>query len=1147
MSVPPTDSAFIGDSAMGKLVRAKDWSRTPLGPIVSWPPSLRTAVSLVLNSNFPISLAWGPHHIQIYNDGYWPICGDKHPTAIGQDFSECWASAFPVIGEAFRSALAGTAAFLEDQRMFLDRLGYLEETFFTFSFSPIRDERGVVVGLFHPVNETTSKMLGQRRTRALRDLTAIGLEVHSVDEALRRTTQVLTEATLDVPFALCYRIDADQRSARLVAQAGLNPGGNASPLLVDLTDEDPGWPLTQVAASGTASTVNDLRTRFPGLVVGPYPEPLASACILPIAPPGHEHPLGLMIIGVSTRLPMNEAYADYHELLASTVGNVVASALAAEAERQRVAALAEIDRAKTAFFTNISHEFRTPLTLMLAPLEDELAERTAPLPEARRARLEAAHRNSLRLLKLVNSLLDFSRIEAGRAKASYQATDLAAYTAELASTFRSALEKARLTLTVDCPTLPEPVFVDREMWEKVVLNLLSNAFKHTFTGGIRIALRWRGAQVDLDVTDSGIGISAADLPGLFERFRQVKGAHSRTHEGTGIGLSLVQELAKMHGGTVRVTSELGKGSTFTVTLKTGRSHLRDEEIATPSALQLSTAHVASYVEEALQWLPFAPAPAVATAASAERERIVWADDNADMRDYVQRLLSAYYDVTAVSNGTEALSAALSAPPDLVLTDIMMPGLDGYGVLHALRADERTRLIPVILLSARAGEETVADGTDMGADDYLVKPFATRELLTRVRTHIGLAKLRREWTATQARTAALEREAAEGRERLATTHESRRALLGILEDQQRAEAAQRVSEETLLRTLDAAHIGHWNLNLVTHAASRSLQHDQIFGYSKLLADWTYEKFLSHVHPEDRARVDQLFQAGVATKTQWDFECRITRHDGELRWIWAHGSIFTNAAGESERMLGMVTDITERKQAERQLKEHTGRLEQLSRQLLVAQETERRHIARELHDEVGQLLTVVKLDLQTVLRQQQPQTLNTSVREGMESIDRVISRVRDLSLDLRPSMLDDFGLVPALRWLVQRQAKHLGANIDLDLPVDPPRLPTEVETACFRIVQEALTNVLRHAQAKTIQVAMHLHAHNLEITIKDDGKGFDLIASRSAENPGTGFGMLGMRERAELAGGEFDMIATPGQGCCVIARFPLPAVVDPTRKT
>jgi hypothetical protein len=163
LSIPTESSWLVGGGEMGKYLREKDWSDSPLGAIADWPVSLRTTVSLVLNSNFPISLAWGAKHTQIYNDGYWPICGDKHPDAMGQDFSECWASAFPVIGDAFYRALSGETAFLEDQRMFLDRLGYLEETFFTFSFSPIRDETGKVAGLFHPVTETTSKMVGQRR------------------------------------------------------------------------------------------------------------------------------------------------------------------------------------------------------------------------------------------------------------------------------------------------------------------------------------------------------------------------------------------------------------------------------------------------------------------------------------------------------------------------------------------------------------------------------------------------------------------------------------------------------------------------------------------------------------------------------------------------------------------------------------------------------------------------------------------------------------------------------------------------------------------------------------------------------------------------------------------------------------------------
>jgi signal transduction histidine kinase len=455
---------------------------------------------------------------------------------------------------------------------------------------------------------------------------------------------------------------------------------------------------------------------------------------------------------------LNETYRAFFDLLAAAITTQVANARAYEEERKRAEALAEIDRAKTAFFSNVSHEFRTPLTLMLGPLEDELAERASPLPPARRERLETAHRNSLRLLKLVNTLLDFSRIEAGRTQASYEPTDLAAYTAELASVFRSAVEKAGLTLIVDCPPLPEPVYVDREMWEKIVLNLLSNAFKHTFEGTITIRLLWLGDYAELAVADTGVGIPKTELPRLFERFHRVKGAKSRTHEGTGIGLALVQELVSLHGGVVSIESEEGKGSTFRVTVKTGTAHIPSDRLGAARALVSTAARATAYVEEALHWLPNAtrdpPPTGLADVASLptgalptsgdRRSRIIWADDNADMRDYVRRLLADRYDVLAVPDGLTALAAAQEQHPDLVLSDVMMPGLDGFGLLRALRADTRTRTLPVILLSARAGEDAAIEGLDAGADDYLAKPFSAQELLARVRTHLELARVRREW-------------------------------------------------------------------------------------------------------------------------------------------------------------------------------------------------------------------------------------------------------------------------------------------------------------------------------------------------------------------------------------------------------------------
>lgn len=248
----------------------------------------------------------------------------------------------------------------------------------------------------------------------------------------------------------------------------------------------------------------------------------------------------------------------------------------------------------------------------------------------------------------------------------------------------------------------------------------------------------------------------------------------------------------------------------------------------------------------------------------------------------------------------------------------------------------------------------------------------------------------------------------------------------------------------------------------------------------------------------------------------------------------------------RMTQLTAIAIERRRAEQELQENSQQLEILSRRLLAAQETERRHIARELHDEIGQLLTVIKLDLQTVLRQPGTSALAPALKEGMESVDRVVTRVRDLSLDLRPSMLDDLGLVPTLRWYVQRQMLRLGVDIALKLPPSLPRLASEIETACFRIVQEALTNIARHASATHIEVTVTLAIPdgNLILTVHDDGQGFDVSVAHRTALAGGGFGLLGMQERAELAGGIFHLASGLGQGATIEVRFPLP---DPERET
>ncbi|HKU36859.1 MAG TPA: ATP-binding protein, partial [Polyangiales bacterium] len=745
---------FPGPSEMARRMRELDWSKTPLGPVSGWPQSLRTMVSTLLDCAFPIILWWGPELAILYNDEYRPALGPKHPAALGQSGAKVWAEIWDVIAPMLSQVMhEGKATRSRDMLLHIDR-GYLEESYFSFSYSPVHGEHGTVAGVFCPVIETTESVIGARRLRTLRDMAAASKRIADEQAAYQALTNVLAANPYDVPFAMIYRVDTDHGHATLAATAGIDGGAPGAPLAVPFEpSSDCAWSLAMVARSGEATVVTGLDSQLP---TGAWKVPAHSAMVLPVSLPGQEHPRAILVAAVSPLRALDDSYRTFFGLLAKQIASCIADVEALEQERRRVEALAALDRAKTVFFSNVSHEFRTPLGLILGPLEELLTSGEAVPPRAL-ATLRLAHRNTQRLLKLVNTLLDFSRIEAGRIEASYEATDLRELTIDIASVFRSAFEKAGLGLELDCEPLPEPVYVDRDMWEKIVLNLLSNAFKFTFEGGVRVALHWRGSHVELSVADSGIGIAADDVPRLFQRFYRVTDARGRTHEGSGIGLAFVQELARLHGGAVSVRSELGKGSTFSVTIPTGRAHLPAERIATPRQLPATSIGAVTYVEEALRWLPEEEAPSsrfsdvsevLARTSSRASGRIVLADDNADMREYLRRLLGQHYTVEAVADGSTALERVRAAPPDLVLADVMMPQLDGFGLLRAIRADERLRSLPIVLLSARAGEEARIEGLRAGADDYVVKPFSARELLARVSSQLKLAQQRREAEQTQ---------------------------------------------------------------------------------------------------------------------------------------------------------------------------------------------------------------------------------------------------------------------------------------------------------------------------------------------------------------------------------------------------------------
>ena len=761
---------LTGGGEMGERIRALDWSKTAIGPAETWSPALRMMVRFLLANRFPWLLWWGPQYVSIYNDPYRPILGTKHPWALGQPLSECWKEIWhvlqPLVDTPFKG---GPATWNDDILLEINRHGFVEETHFTIAYSPVPDETAPsgIGGVLATVHETTEKVVGERRVSALRDLGAAAIETKTAEEACVTAAATLAKHAKDIPFALLYLITSEGQQARLAGAAGVDQGSRFCPTVIELgmdADQQQPWPLGTAANTRTLQVIEDLAGRFGAEVPpGPWSDPPRQALVLPIRTSVTHQVAGFLVVGISARLKLDEAYRGFYELLASQIATAIANARAYEEERKRAEALAEIDRAKTAFFSNVSHEFRTPLTLMLGPLEDTLAQ-SKDLPAVDRERLETAQRNSVRLLKLVNTLLDFSRIEAGRIEASYEAVDLATLTAELTSIFRSAVERAGMRLVIDCQPLAEKVYVDCEMWEKIVLNLISNAFKFTFEGEIGVSLRQRGSSVELTVRDTGTGIPSHEIPRLFERFHRVKDARGRSYEGSGIGLALVQELVKLHGGNVQIESEVDHGSRFTVSIPLGKAHLPADRIEAGRTLASTGLQREAYVEEVSRWLPDEPTPEAsaepyrilqdsslpsrAQVATGETKRILLADDNADMRGYVRRLLTlSGYDVEAVGDGLAALRAAQARKPDLVLTDVMMPEMDGFDLLHQLRADPKLGHVPVIFLSARAGEEARIEGMHAGADDYLIKPFSARELLARVEAHLKMAQYRRDATQT----------------------------------------------------------------------------------------------------------------------------------------------------------------------------------------------------------------------------------------------------------------------------------------------------------------------------------------------------------------------------------------------------------------
>ncbi|MDT0481043.1 SpoIIE family protein phosphatase [Streptomyces doebereineriae] len=761
---------FAEGGPFGELLSGIDWAATPLGPPVSWPGPLVDTLRLMLTSDHGMALYWGAEFATLYNLGSTPIVGAKHPWALGRPYKEVFPEvwAHPVSSHFHYVTDTRKPLLVPDELLIMERHGFLEQCYFDSAFQPVLLDDGTAGGVLQILTETTGRVLGERRLRLLSETGTRTAGLPTPGEVARVVAEVAGSYPDEIPFLGMY-LASEPGMQRPAASTGLRSApetvslnaadGPAAAMLAQVVDN--GAPATLPAAAFTGGSMAGQHAAASRL-------PVEQALALPLHCAGQVE--GVLVVGVNPCFPPAGAYHDFLEVLASAVAGALSAALAHEEQRRRAEALAELDRAKTTFFANVSHEFRTPLTLLLGPLQQALADEDRP---ERREQLELAERGALRLLKQVNTLLDVARAEAGQTRPALEPVDLAGATAELAGVFRSAFEAAGLTLDVDCPPLPKPVPLDREMWEKVILNLLSNALKFTFTGGAQVQVAAASDWARLTVTDTGTGIPADELPRLFERFHRVRGARSRSHEGSGLGLVLVKDLVEAHGGTVGVDSRLGQGTTLTVdlpfaTAQRPRPAPPEADAGSPGEIPREggggrPGRRAAYVDEALGWLAADPVPAAATSAAPaphapathdalhgpsphesdrpHRARLLVVDDNADMRAYLTQLLQPDYDVLLAADGRAALEMALAQPVEMVLSDVMMPRMDGFELVRALRADPRTARLPIVLLTARAGEEESVQGRHAGADDYLAKPFSARQLLARVRTGLELSRLR----------------------------------------------------------------------------------------------------------------------------------------------------------------------------------------------------------------------------------------------------------------------------------------------------------------------------------------------------------------------------------------------------------------------
>ncbi|MBC5774631.1 PAS domain S-box protein [Pontibacter sp. KCTC 32443] len=1248
------ENIFCGNSQMAYALRNYDWDNSSLGPVTDWPESLRNTIRLMLTSAYPMFVWWGEEMIMFYNDAYIPVLGSKHPAAVGKSGKKQWKEIWHVIGPLMENVLRnGETCYRQKDLLYTKRNRIKEETYYTYSYSPIFNTDGSIGGLFCACHEDTLQVLSERRLTTISRISGVRTDI-TVNDARLEVMQVLAENRRDLPFVLLYKAEEGKFILDNYTKEAFTtdlqdiPELLQPPISLHNPEDDGALVVTTIPAV--------LRNLLKKPEHGVLPDQVA---VVPVKDAGHNIIRGYFIVGISAVLPLNDDYLNFFKLLSSQVNATVTNVRAFEQERLLSKKLLELDKAKTDFFSNVSHELRTPLTLIMGPLELLLNKPNA-FSEEDKESLRIMQRNGLRLLKQVNNLLSFSFVEAGRYKASFVPTALASFTGDLASTFESVMMQSGLKYRVSCNAISEPVYVDTDMWEMIVLNLLSNAYKFTLSGSIGIELVEEENDVVLLVSDTGVGIPEKDLPHLFERFYRVEQNIGRTFDGSGIGLALVAELVKLHGGSINVTSTTGKGSTFIVTIPKGRSHLPQDKIGTEteadrSILGPQKPDALSLVDSDLNHVNLSEDMVEIVGLNEDETLpiVLLVDDNLDMIQYVSRLLKKDYRVLTALNGQQALEVLRHQKPDLILSDVMMPVMDGVTLLNKVRKIPELVAVPVILLSARAGEEDKVLGFNTGADDYLVKPFSASELVTRIRSTIRNAKQRNEWKVKEQKllsdtaerkellesilnsisdafyhvnnnlefvyvnNRALEitnktREEHIGRNvldvypylagselyktiqvalqtlqpvsveyfdielsrwfdcRLYPTAKGSTGYFADITDRKLEEIARIESENRFREVANAAPVLIWMSGtdkLCNFFNNRWLEFRGRTSEEEYGNGWT-----EGVHPDDLENCIQTYTNAFEAGRQFSIEYRLLNKDGEYRWILDNGCPRFTPDGQLLGYIGACTDITELKWAETLLSKYNSELEarvasrtaelqkandqlkieikekirkkqeliksheqlhSLTSHLQDLREKERKLIAREIHDDLGQALTALKIEILLLYdriedsRSKYKNVMLESLGSMEKALDESLISLRKIISHLRPSLSDDLELVYEIQKLVTDLEKRIGIPIAVRSRVKKIELEPNIAIEVYRVMQESVTNIIKHACATAASIEITKENDKFRFLVTDNGIGFDdsVLAEKRS------FGILGIKERAQRIGADLIIESCPGKGTTV----------------